>query len=469
MAMRMETLAEAQGIPWASSWQHFTFRSRFLQKPGSSSMQHCFELERICEQYEGGNPQTYLDTSSLKCHKEESAGHLKVCGALNVTVSPGPVVDYLEGDNATLLCHVSQKRRKDSLLAVRWFFSGNDSPEALMVKMTKLRAVQYYGNFSRSAHRRRLLLLEEQRGTLYRLSVLTLQLADQGQYVCRVQEISKHRNKWTAWSNGSSATEMRVTSLKASEDSPFEKKKETWAFFEDLYMYAVLVCCVGILSVLLFTLVIICQSVFHKRKSRVRHYLVKCPQNSSGETVTSITSLAPLQPKKGKRQKEKVDVPPAVPAKAPVVATSFHRPKLLKPQRKGALDNRAVCRKYGHQRVTVAGKVQKDDSTSEAKKGEKGLECSSLQGAGAILHSWLSLLPGPQGPCGPDPFTGLWPCACRPSQPPELLLGSKMGQPKIAEENLTYAELELTKPPRASQGAPPSTVYAQILFEENKL
>lgn len=36
----------------------------------------------------------------------------------------------------------------------------------------------------------------------------------------------------------------------------------------DLYVYAVLVCCVGILSVLLFTLVIAWQSVFHKRKSR---------------------------------------------------------------------------------------------------------------------------------------------------------------------------------------------------------
>lgn len=47
----------------------------------------------------------------------------------------------------------------------------------------------------------------------------------------------------------------------------------------------------------------------------VRHYLVKCPQNSSGETVTSVTSLAPLHPKKGKRRKEKADVPPAVPAK----------------------------------------------------------------------------------------------------------------------------------------------------------
>uniref|UniRef100_A0A671GBE9 V-set and transmembrane domain-containing protein 4 n=1 Tax=Rhinolophus ferrumequinum TaxID=59479 RepID=A0A671GBE9_RHIFE len=278
----------------------------------------------------------------------------EVCGALNVTVSPGPVVDYLEGDNATLLCHVSQKRRKDSLLAVRWFFARPDAQEALMVKMTKLRVVQYYGNFSRSAYRQRLRLLEERRGALYTLSVLTLRPADQGHYVCKVQEISKHRNKWTAWSNGSSETEMR-----------------------DLYVYAMLVCCVGILSVLLFTLTIIWQSVFNKRKSRARQYLVKCPQNSSGETVTSVTSLAPLQPKKSKRRKEKADVPPAVPAKVPIAAT-FHKPKLLKPQRK----------------VTL---------------------------------------------------------------------------PKIAEENLTYAELELIKPHQAAKGIPTSTVYAQILFEENKM
>ncbi|XP_007526542.1 V-set and transmembrane domain-containing protein 4 isoform X1 [Erinaceus europaeus] len=301
----------------------------------------------------------------------------EVCGALNVTVSPGPVVDYQEGENATLLCHVSQKRRKDSLLAVRWFFSRPDSQEALMVKMTKLRLVQYYGNFSRSAYRQRLRLLEERRGVLYALSVLTLKPADQGHYACKVQEISKHRNKWTSWSNGSSATEMRVISPTVSEDSPLEKKKGTWALFEDLYMYAVLVCCVGILSVLLFTLTIIWQSVFNKRKSRVRHYLVKCPQNSSGETVTSMTSLAPLHPKKGKRWKEKPDIPPEVPAKAPI-ATSFHKPKLLKPQRK----------------VTL---------------------------------------------------------------------------PKITEENLTYAELELIKPHQTAKDVPTSTVYAQILFQENKL
>ncbi|KAM6185602.1 V-set and transmembrane domain-containing protein 4 [Rhynchocyon petersi] len=301
----------------------------------------------------------------------------EVCGALNVTVSPGPVVDYLEGDNATLHCHVSQKRRRDSLLAVRWLFAVSDSRETLMMKMTKLRVVQYYGNYSRAAGRRRLRFLEEQRGTLYRLSVLALRPADQGRYICKVQEISRYRNKWTAWSNGSSATEMRVISLKASEDSTFEKKRETWTFFQDIYVYAVLVCCVGILSVLLFMLIIIWQTVLNRKKSRVRHYLVKCPQNSSGETVTSVTSLAPLQPKKDKRKKEKADVPPAVPAKVPI-ATTFHKPKLLKPQRKAML-------------------------------------------------------------------------------------------PKIAEESLTYAELELIKPHQEAKGVPSSTIYAQILFEENKL
>lgn len=42
-------------------------------------------------------------------------------------------------------------------------------------------------------------------------------------------------------------------------------------------------------------------------------------------------------------------------------------------------------------------------------------------------------------------------------------------QPKIVEENLTYAELDLMKPipePKASRGG---TVYAQILFGEQQL
>ena len=53
-----------------------------------------------------------------------------------------------------------------------------------------------------------------------------------------------------------------------------------------------------------------------------------------------------------------------------------------------------------------------------------------------------------------------------------VMLSSLWSAPIVlcfAEENLTYAELELIKPHRAAKGIPTSTVYAQILFEENKL
>ncbi|KAF4789655.1 V-set and transmembrane domain-containing protein 4 [Turdus rufiventris] len=266
-----------------------------------------------------------------------------VCEALNVTVSPGPTVQYSEGDNATLYCHISQKRKTDNLLAVRWVFAASPTQEHLMIKMTKFGSVQYYGNYTHHFHKQRLHLLKEKHGTMYKFLILSLQQTDQGHYICKVQEIGKHRNKWTAWSNGTAATEIRVISSKSSDHPTFTKNHEAWKFFE------------------------------------VKHYLVKCPQNSSGETVTSVTSMSPLQPKKvkKKKEKEKLEQPPAIPAKAPI-ANNFPKPKLLKPQRK-------------------------------------------------------------------------------------LIL------PKIAEENLTYAELELMKPIQEAKGISSMTVYAQILFEENKL
>nr|XP_028584726.1 V-set and transmembrane domain-containing protein 4 isoform X2 [Podarcis muralis] len=274
--------------------------------------------------------------------------------ALNVTVSPGPRVQYMVGDNATLFCHVSQKRRIENLLAVRWLFALPPTQEYLMIKMTKYGVVQYYGNYNRQFYKQRLHLLEERHRTMYTFFILNLQQADQGHYICKVQEIGKYRNKWTAWSNSSASTEI-----------------------QDLYVYAVFVCSIGIVSVLLFTVVVLCQTLINKKRSRVKHYLVKCSQNSLGETVTSVTSLSPEQPVKIKKKKKKIEQPPAIPAKAPI-STSFPKPKLLKPQRKVLL-------------------------------------------------------------------------------------------PKIADENLTYAELELIKPHQEAQGIPTMTVYAQILFEENKM
>ncbi|NXV99503.1 VSTM4 protein, partial [Fregetta grallaria] len=300
-----------------------------------------------------------------------------VCEALNVTVSPGPTVRYSEGDNATLYCHISQKRKTDNLLAVRWVFAASPTQEYLMIKMTKFGSVQYYGNYTHHFHKQRLHLLKEKHGTMYKFLILSLQQTDQGHYICKVQEIGKHRNKWTAWSNGTAATEIRVISLKSSDDPTFKKNHEAWKFFEDLYVYAVFVCSIGIISVLLFTLVILCQSLLNKRRSTVKHYLVKCPQNSSGETVTSVTSMSPLQPKKVKKKKEKVEQPPAIPAKG--MKTEMQR--YFKSQ----------------------AQLQRDS------------------------------------------------------------------RPKITEENLTYAELELMKPIQEAKGIPSTTVYAQILFEENKL
>uniref|UniRef100_A0A8D0B7S3 V-set and transmembrane domain-containing protein 4 n=1 Tax=Salvator merianae TaxID=96440 RepID=A0A8D0B7S3_SALMN len=295
--------------------------------------------------------------------------------ALKVRVSPAPKVQYVIGDNATLFCHVSQKRRIETLLAVRWVFALPLTQEYLMIKMTKYGVVQYYGNYTRHFYKQRLHLLEEKHKATYTLFILNLQQADQGHYICKVQEIGKHRNKWTAWSNGSASTEIQVISPKISDNSTSEKNK-AWKFFEDVYVYAVFVCSVGILSVLLFTLVIFCQTLINKKRSKVKHYLVKCSQNSLGETVTNVTSLSPAQPIKIKRKK-KTEQPPAIPAKAPVSHT-FSKPKLLKPQRKTLL-------------------------------------------------------------------------------------------PKIADENLTYAELELIKPHQEEKGIPTMTIYAQILFEENKM
>lgn len=42
-------------------------------------------------------------------------------------------------------------------------------------------------------------------------------------------------------------------------------------------------------------------------------------------------------------------------------------------------------------------------------------------------------------------------------------------QPKIVEENLTYAELDLVRPIPETKASCSGTVYAQILFEEQQL
>ncbi|XP_063160375.1 V-set and transmembrane domain-containing protein 4 isoform X1 [Candoia aspera] len=299
-----------------------------------------------------------------------------ICEALNVTVSPGPRIQHVVGDNVTLFCHVSQKRRVENLLAVRWIFALPPAQEYLMIKMTKYGIVQYYGNYTSHFYKRRLHLLEEKHRTMYTFLILNIQQAEQGHYICKVQEIGKQRNKWTSWSNGSASTEVQVIASHFLDDSSAEEKHKTWAFFEDLSVYAVMMCSAGILSILLFTLVILCQVLSNKKRSHMKRYLVKYPQKRLQETVLSKAAGSPVHPTQMKGMKKREE-PPAVPAKAPI-SNTFSKPKLLKPQR----------------RVTLL---------------------------------------------------------------------------KSAEENLTYAELELLKPHQEAKGVSSVTVYAQILFEENNM
>ncbi|XP_026135124.1 V-set and transmembrane domain-containing protein 4-like [Carassius auratus] len=110
-----------------------------------------------------------------------------------------------------------------------------------------------------------------------------------------------------------------------------------WRMFEDLYLCAALICSIGLVCMLVFAMTITCQHLQHRRRLRASYYLVKCPENSSGETVTSVCSSSPAMHRKERRHKPQLrDIteplpPPQIPAKAPVPRKP-RRTKLLKAQ-----------------------------------------------------------------------------------------------------------------------------------------
>ncbi|XP_075466377.1 V-set and transmembrane domain-containing protein 4 [Ascaphus truei] len=238
--------------------------------------------------------------------------------ALNVTVSPSPWVLHPAGENASLWCRVSQRRRRDSRLTVRWVFSPTPGNERVIGRINKLGTAHLSGNWSRRGH-----LSSDSAGSGYRLTLSDLRPSDQGLYTCRVQEVTQHRNRWTAVSNGTAGTQLRVTSHTVSE----EKKLFTWNLFQDLYLYAVFLCCVGILSVLTFLLILLCQALFHKRRSKERW---KCPHESLRDGSPRVTDLwSPLSSKKKTRRRREPDAPPAVPAKGPLISVAQDTPTPL--------------------------------------------------------------------------------------------------------------------------------------------
>uniref|UniRef100_A0A8C7YHR5 V-set and transmembrane domain containing 4a n=1 Tax=Oryzias sinensis TaxID=183150 RepID=A0A8C7YHR5_9TELE len=152
----------------------------------------------------------------------------EVCQALNVTVTPGPVVLVTEKDNLTLSCLVSQRKRSNSFLILRWFFSPLPfpslappssppptssptlDPSQFLIVKTGIRKLKLYGNYTRRFPHPKFHLHDEEGGEIYRLLILNLTGMDQGFYSCKVQEIRKYRNTWRSSSNGTSTIQLKV-------------------------------------------------------------------------------------------------------------------------------------------------------------------------------------------------------------------------------------------------------------------
>ncbi|XP_076025774.1 V-set and transmembrane domain-containing protein 4 [Genypterus blacodes] len=302
--------------------------------------------------------------------------------SINVTVSPSPFTLAEEGQNVSLSCVVSQRRRNAALPVVRWTFlpAGTErAEEELLIARVNMRKARFYGNYTKSFFWPKLKLTVVKQGKIFDLLILNVSQGDRGLYMCRVQEFKKQEDRWKAASNCTASTELRVHVLPATK-----AKDSLWSLFEDVYLCAVLICSVGLLCMCMFTVTVTCQYIQRKQRLKDNYHLVKSPQNSSGETVTSLVSVSPALPKKERRYRKKrsrdyqEEVPPEIPAKAPI-GDKTRKPKLLKPQ------------------------------------------------------------------------------------PRKVVL------PKIVEENLTYAELDLVKPLPECKASCTGTVYAQILFEEKQL
>lgn len=160
----------------------------------------------------------------------------EVCHTLNVTVTPGPVALVTERDNLTLSCLVSQRKRSNSVLILRWFFTPLTSPTLVppssvpptspatpgqfLIVRIGVKKMKLYGNYTRGFPQTKFLLYNEAGGEAYRLLILSVTGMDQGFYSCKVQEIRKHKNIWKASSNGSSTTLLTGKLQK--------KKKKRW-------------------------------------------------------------------------------------------------------------------------------------------------------------------------------------------------------------------------------------------------
>uniref|UniRef100_A0A3B3BRJ7 V-set and transmembrane domain containing 4b n=1 Tax=Oryzias melastigma TaxID=30732 RepID=A0A3B3BRJ7_ORYME len=296
-----------------------------------------------------------LSSAAAAVHHKDVVEEKYLCLAINATITPSPFTVAQEGQNVTLTCVVSQRRRNSALPVVKWTFlpAGTERPEdELLIARVNMRKARFYGNYTKSFTWPKMKLTVVKHGKVFELLILNVSEDDRGLYLCRVQEFRKHQDRWRAASNCTAATEKST--------------KKMYSFFNiRLYVYKLIV---G--SLRDRALVLLKDS-----------YLLKSPHNSSGETVTSEANVSPALPKKERRYRKKRSkgLQEELPPEIPFFPSCFLSPRLLP----------------------------------------------------FVLHVGL--------------------------------------QPRIVEENLTYAELELIKPLPEMKAACSGTVYAQILFKEQKL
>ncbi|KAL2083086.1 hypothetical protein ACEWY4_020859 [Coilia grayii] len=230
--------------------------------------------------------------------------------SLNVTVSPCPEAECVSGEGVRLVCEVGGRRGAASVVVLRWVVrpGGGEEPEAghqqdqefLLVKLN-VRGAEFWGNYTQRFGPAHFQLRHDNPGHAYSLLLSNVTPADGGRYSCRAQEVRKHRTRWRAIANATAHTLLRVHHAVNTTRADC-----IWRLFEDLYLCAAVLCSIGLVSILLFAVVITCQQLMRRTHPKDSYSLVKCPDSSSGETVTSVTSSTSSG---GSRERVKVPLP----------------------------------------------------------------------------------------------------------------------------------------------------------------
>ncbi|XP_072881756.1 V-set and transmembrane domain-containing protein 4a isoform X3 [Hemitrygon akajei] len=259
------------------------------------------------------------------------------CEALSVIVTPGPVVEFTEGQRGSLFCRVSQQRRKNSYLSLVWFFSNAENSNQRILRVNRTGHVQAFRNCKE--HHCELQFFQQGAAKIFVLIIDKFHSSDEGHYRCRVQEIAYLNRRWLSISNGENGTEVRVRLLQTTTVVVPQSTQQTWTVSKEslLETSTLLISRNTKEEWKIFEAVIVCQILKNRKKTKARKYLTNEPNSSSGEMVTNTVSSSIFQTKSGKKTIAAGDAPPPVPVKIPRREASTKRKFLNKHDAKSIL------------------------------------------------------------------------------------------------------------------------------------